>query len=490
MDTDCNTDCEAIGEEPHGVNAVATSPVDDCQKGLVSSTSYPAIAIAASSSSARVRSGSPTNLINLQHIQGTTSEINHILVLQGDKNTLVKMIPSLDGRIIVQKDEETFRIVAGNINNLVQLRTELNPDFVLGAYKNRNVCDQEGCPCFQRIRFVKIPLTTDPVTPIVATDDTAETEYMTPVNIAVLANDTGDTLSVLSVTEDPCLTIEIEMDGTITVTPLEGCSGIFTFQYTITDAYDQTDTATVTVTVAAEVIPAPTPPDCFTGNIVYWFDASTLTGADLDPVETLPDISGNARDVTQADGTKQPLLRTADRNGLNVIEFDGTNDSLVGPSFSEGYVNSTAALLAVVQWDSSQPSGGVALSRRANSSRIELIQFTNTPGIYAGIGEITAEQAYSNGSNWALIRVDVVNSTLPGIDYRLIINGSVIFTQASYAIMSSTASTLRIGHRNHGFGEEAFFKGKIGEMILIADWDEDCIDQYEDYLKNKWGFSY
>jgi hypothetical protein len=488
MDSNCNTDCEALGEEPHGVQPVGTLPADDCTVALTSSTSYPATPIAASSSSARIRSGSPTNAINLSSLAGTNAELNHILGLIGSNNDLVKIIPALNGRVIIQKDDTSFKIVSGQINNLVQLRTELNPDFVLGAYKNRNVCDDDGCPCFERIRFVKIPVETEPVTPIVAADDSIETDYMTPVNIAVLANDSGDTITILSVTENPCLTIDVEMDGTITVTPLEGCEGPQTFDYTITDVNDQTDTATVTVTVAEAPVEEPVAPSCYSGDVIYHFDASLLSGTDGDGISLWEDQSANAYDVSQAAPTKRPLLRVADRNGLNTIEFDGIDDSLVGPSLTASYISSRASLFAVLQWDSTQ--SGTALSRRASSNRVELIQFvTSTNNTYVALGEILVATTHTDGSNWVLVKAYTQNDpSLPDFEYS--INGTLKQSVASYAEMGSTAAVLRIGHRNHGFGEEDFFKGKIGEIIVVANYDSGCLSEWETYLKEKWGFTY
>lgn len=43
---------------------------------------------------------------------------------------------------------------------------------------------------------------------------------------------------------------------------------------------------------------------------------------------TWPDISGNARDATQTDSTKQPSIVTNALNGKQVRRFDGSNDNL------------------------------------------------------------------------------------------------------------------------------------------------------------------
>ena len=85
-----------------------------------------------------------------------------------------------------------------------------------------------------------------------AVNDTDTTDYMTPVTVDVLGNDTdvdGDTLTVTSASS-PDGTVVVNPDGTITFTPEEGFEGDATITYTISDGHGGTDTATVTVTVA------------------------------------------------------------------------------------------------------------------------------------------------------------------------------------------------------------------------------------------------
>ena len=84
-----------------------------------------------------------------------------------------------------------------------------------------------------------------------ATNDAATTAEDTPVNIAVLTNDTdpdGDPLTVTVATAGKG-TVVINPDGTITYTPNANFNGTDTITYTISDGQGGTSTATVTVTV-------------------------------------------------------------------------------------------------------------------------------------------------------------------------------------------------------------------------------------------------
>jgi outer membrane autotransporter protein len=89
-----------------------------------------------------------------------------------------------------------------------------------------------------------------------AVDDAATTPARTPVAINVLANDTGDGLTVISVTQPANGGAATNADGTITYTPTPNFAGTDAFTYTIRDAFGQTDSANVRVTVVAPALEA------------------------------------------------------------------------------------------------------------------------------------------------------------------------------------------------------------------------------------------
>ena len=60
-----------------------------------------------------------------------------------------------------------------------------------------------------------------------------------------------------------------------------------------------------------------------------WVRADTLAGlADNAPVASWPDSSGNGASLVQPTGTKQPLWKAAQQNGLGAVVFDGVDDLL------------------------------------------------------------------------------------------------------------------------------------------------------------------
>ncbi|NJN46473.1 MAG: tandem-95 repeat protein [Candidatus Competibacteraceae bacterium] len=84
-----------------------------------------------------------------------------------------------------------------------------------------------------------------------AVDDTTTTPAETPVDIDVLANDTGTDLVISQVVNPANGAAVLNGDNTITYTPDPGFAGTDTFTYTITDSFGQSDSATVTITVQA-----------------------------------------------------------------------------------------------------------------------------------------------------------------------------------------------------------------------------------------------
>jgi hypothetical protein len=91
-------------------------------------------------------------------------------------------------------------------------------------------------------------------------------------------------------------------------------------------------------------------------GIVAWYDASNLASITKDGgnlVSQWSDISGNAKHLTQATGSAQPLFVSAALNNRAVIRTDGVNDSLVSPAM--GFSGDQAlTILAVFK----QISGG------------------------------------------------------------------------------------------------------------------------------------
>ena len=146
-----------------------------------------------------------------------------------------------------------------------------------------------------------------------AFDDARGTEYETPVIIDVLTNDLGLEDGGLNITieANPALgSTTVNGDNTITYTPANGYSGIETFQYRITDAEGDFDTAYVQITVKEDGV---------TNNIPVALD---------DIVETVEneeiDIDVLTNDTGLEDGFGQIIIFNEPVNGVVVVNPNRT----------------------------------------------------------------------------------------------------------------------------------------------------------------------
>ncbi len=183
------------------------------------------------------------------------------------------------------------------------------------------VCDIFG-NCDTATVSVQVgPFPPPPPTPIITEDDTAETPVDTAVDIDILANDTGiPTDGTLTVTDPASGTVVVNDNGTpdditddsVTYTPTTGFEGTDTFEYTVCDAFDNCDTATVSVLVG-------------TSTPIVTEDDTAETD-----VDTAVDIDILANDTgIPSDGT---LTVTDPASGTVVVNDNGTPDDITDDS--------------------------------------------------------------------------------------------------------------------------------------------------------------
>ncbi|MHA6316122.1 Ig-like domain-containing protein, partial [Altererythrobacter sp. CAU 1778] len=188
------------------------------------------------------------------------------------------------------------------------------PDFNGTTTVTYTISDGNGGTSTVTSTIVVAPVNDPPV----ATNDTATTNEDTPVNIAVLANDSdvdGDPLTVTAATS-PDGTVTINPDGTITFVPNPNFNGTATITYTISDGNGGTDTATVAVTVNPV-------------NDVPVAANDTATTAEDTPV-TIPVLAND----TDADGNPLTVVGATSPNGTVTINPDGTITFVPNPDFN------------------------------------------------------------------------------------------------------------------------------------------------------------
>ncbi|OGV74539.1 MAG: hypothetical protein A3K19_08495 [Lentisphaerae bacterium RIFOXYB12_FULL_65_16] len=147
-----------------------------------------------------------------------------------------------------------------------------------------------------------------------AVEDRVATNEETPMEIAVLANDSdtdGDALQVSAVTDPTTGTVQINITGTVTYTPPLNFLGNVTFTYTATDGHGGTATATVYVTVS-DVSDAP----------VAQNDTYTATE---DTALTVSATTGVLANDTDVDGNPLSAAKVTDpAHGTLTLNADGS----------------------------------------------------------------------------------------------------------------------------------------------------------------------
>lgn len=211
-----------------------------------------------------------------------------------------------------------------------------------------------------------------------------------------------------------------------------------------------------------------------------WLDASvasslfqnsngtTAATADGDPVGYWADLSGNARHVTQATGTKRPALKLAIQNGRNVVRGDGVDDTMIktGLSISQPYTVFIAAQWPTVGDRPVIDGGGASnrlLVRREGTNKAAWNTGTEIAGTTLSSGWHVFT-ALGNGAS-SLLRVD-----------------GALNVAGNAGAQSITALTLL-----------AYFNGSnpsaidIGEIIVLPADATVNFSQVEAYLRSKWG---
>lgn len=219
-----------------------------------------------------------------------------------------------------------------------------------------------------------------------------------------------------------------------------------------------------------------------------WFDASdssTITQAS-GAVSQWNDKSGNARNLT-ASGTRQPTLVSADQNGRDVVQFDGTSHGMAvayAPSALSSFSwaaalkpDTSAKYQSVMRWQSNNDNDYLLLPWTSNETitpaRI-LLSWDGGTTSYNSTG-------YSSG---ACVQTFVRSFGSTNVSW---LNGTQVDSRSANSTNSpSFSGSLGFGYI-HSFPSE-YFKGKVFEVLLLTSALSAADRQkLEGYLAWKWG---
>lgn len=236
-------------------------------------------------------------------------------------------------------------------------------------------------------------------------------------------------------------------------------------------------------------------PASFSGLTGWWdaSDASTLfdatSGGSLvladGGVARMQDKSGNGRQFIQSSSGSRPARKTAVQNGLDVLRFDGSNDSLSASGFVFSDIQPAAtstifiaAKATAVTKSISDANNETLLSESSGAHGHFTVSSNNTISAWNFDGNARRVSASYTAGSWIVFSAWHTGSSL----LAQINDGSSASDTLNTKTFVGSAPAL-----GRNWNSTAFFNGDLGEL---ATYDVALSDEARDsvisYLINKW----
>ena len=199
------------------------------------------------------------------------------------------------------------------------------------------------------------------------------------------------------------------------------------------------------------------------------------------------DKSGKGRNFTQSDANNRPLWRATGRNGRGTLEFDGSNDRLLGDATQ--YFTSIAPFTFVMVHLVASDAGGFPVLFTSKTDLTQNFQiFNSTSGSYVdysiGTNTGTARTRYTTAARnvWRYIFFDFVGSSPDTAASYSGRSAKVGLTRATASAFSGmTHAEARISDSANAF------KGQISEVLIYSKvLSASERDAVENYVTKKW----
>lgn len=243
------------------------------------------------------------------------------------------------------------------------------------------------------------------------------------------------------------------------------------------------DTASEVIDSSADADAGPTMPP--TGDLTLWLRSDLGVTTSDAGVALWKDQSPGANDFAQADGKSQPTRVASGLNGLPLIQFDGLDDSLIGPTSSRIRTASGVTVVAVIE--------PLTLRRNAMSAYLSDCVFGDQ-GAYWGFSVDSASgmRAYNYTTSLAQTGPQAISPALPyivtlrhdGVTLSLRLNNDAPSSIAT----GPTSDLTRVLTLGAGYTPGLNSNVAVGEVLGYGKALPPDIEQLaRDYLKRRWG---
>ena len=223
-------------------------------------------------------------------------------------------------------------------------------------------------------------------------------------------------------------------------------------------------------------------------GMAIWYDANdagTFTYSSSNIISQWGDKSGNSRNATQATVAEQPTRVTSVINGLPVVRFDGSNDSL---GFTN-ILNSDTSF--TIFWvlrprnvaNGYQPSFSSQTSPDADDGALHYINNSNNGASYPF--QTKSWQTYDNTNTYVANTSYLMEFIADGSVFKVFRNGTQESTNKNVGSAPAYSQTNMAKQNNPGGRFSAFDFGEV--LIYTTALSAGDVTTNRNYLNAKWG---
>ena len=215
-------------------------------------------------------------------------------------------------------------------------------------------------------------------------------------------------------------------------------------------------------------------------GLQLWLDAADSSTITIDTgVSEWRDKSATGSKWVQAVGNEQPATGTQTMNGKNVVEFDGTNDSL---SSVTPLSTSMPLSFFLVQRIVTKTAFGMSYTSGTVAGHFDIRQNSNTGGlnVVANTSNVIVDATDRTGIN------DIISWVVPASGLSTMFRNGSALTLVFAFIKPVLTSTHYLGRRSDGYYANVRIAEIIAYSTELSTLQRKAV---ESYLGKKWGIT-